>query len=171
MKSCEFLCPLSSDHLPVKLTLHSQSIETRGRGYWKFNRSLLENSQFACDLKSKMNEIVSSFNEFDDARVTWEYSKFKMMEFSSNESIKIAKLRKVNRVKLEEKVKTFARIDYPSESDLEEYENAKAELEKIYDHIAEGIILSLNHSGRRESILIFIDIREKQEGKNMYQKD
>ena len=57
MKLCEFLCPLSSDHSPVKLTLHSQSIETRGRGY--------------CDLKSKINEIVSNFNEFEDARVNW----------------------------------------------------------------------------------------------------
>ena len=45
---------------------------------------------------------------------------------------------------LEEKVKNFAIIDDPSESDLEEYENAKAELEKIYDHIAEGIILRSN---------------------------
>ena len=64
-----------------------------------------------------------------------------MREFSRNESIKIAKLRKVNRENLEEKVKTFARTDDPSESDSEEYENAKAELEKIYDHIAEEIIL------------------------------
>ena len=54
---------------------------------------------------------------------------------------KIAKLGKVNRENLEEKVKTFARIDDPSKSDLEEYENAKTKLEKIYDHIAEGIIL------------------------------
>ena len=29
MKSCEFLCPLSRDHSPVKLTLHSQSIKKR----------------------------------------------------------------------------------------------------------------------------------------------
>ena len=73
--------------------------------------------------------------------VNSEYLKFKLREFSRNESIKIAKLRKVNRENLEEKVKTFARIDDPSESDLEEYENAMAELEKIYNHIAEGIIL------------------------------
>ena len=69
VKSCEFLCPLSSNHSPVKLTLHSQSIETRDRGYWKFNRSRLESSQFVCDLKSKINGIVSNVNEFDDARV------------------------------------------------------------------------------------------------------
>ena len=141
VKSCEFLCPLSSEHLPVKITLHLQSFKTRRRGYWKFNRSFLENRQFICDFKCKINDTVSNFNEFDDARVNWEHLKFKMREFSRNESIKIAKLRKINRENLEEKVKTFAGIDDQSESDLEEYENAKAELEKIYDHSAEGIIL------------------------------
>ena len=64
-----------------------------------------------------------------------------MREFSRNESIKIAKLRKINRENLEEKVKTSARIDDPSESKLEEYENVRTELEKIYNHSAEGIIL------------------------------
>ena len=81
VKSCEFLYPLSSDHMHVKLTLHPHSTETRGRGYWKFNRSLLENSQFFCDFKSKINEIVSNFKEFDDARVNWENLKFKVREF------------------------------------------------------------------------------------------
>ena len=38
--------------------------------------------------------------------------------------MKIAKLTKVNRENLEEKVKTFAKIDDPSESDFKEYENA-----------------------------------------------
>ena len=88
MKSCEFLCLLNSDHSPVKLTLQSQSIKTRGRGYWEFNRSLLENSQHICDLKSNINDIVSNFNEFDD-RVNWEYLKFKMREYSTNECIKL----------------------------------------------------------------------------------
>ena len=138
VKSCEFLC---SDHSPVKLTLHSQSIKTRSRGYWKFNRSAFENSQFICDLKSKINDIVSNFNKFDDSRVNWEHLKFSIREFSRNESIKIAKLRKINREKLEEKVKTYAGIDNPSENDLEEYKNTKAELEKIYNYIAEGLIL------------------------------
>ena len=122
-------------HSPVKLTLHSQSIETRDKGYWKFNRSLLENSYFICDLKIKFNGIVSNFNEFDDARVNSEYLKFKMREFLRDESIKIANLRKVNRENLEEKVETLGRKFFGRN------ENAKAELEKIYDHIAEEIIL------------------------------
>ena len=43
VESCENLCPLSSDHSPVKLKLQTDSADYRGRGYWKFNGSLLEN--------------------------------------------------------------------------------------------------------------------------------
>ena len=43
--SCENLCPLSSDHSPVTLKLRTDFADDRGRGYWKFNRSLLENDQ------------------------------------------------------------------------------------------------------------------------------
>ena len=90
-----------------------------------------------------------------------------MREFSRNECIKIAKLRKVYKENLEEKVKTFARTDDPSEGDLEEYDkNAKAELEKIYGHIAEEIILKsksqLYEEGKKAS-KYFFDIRERQE--------
>ena len=57
--SCENLCPLSSDHSPVKLKLRTDLVDDRGRGYWKFNSSLLENNQFVFDMKNKINEISS----------------------------------------------------------------------------------------------------------------
>ena len=57
--------------------------------------------------------------------------KFKVRQFSRNKSIKIAKLRTVNRENLEEKVKTFARIDDQSEGDLEEYEKPKQSSRKF----------------------------------------
>ena len=51
--SCENLCSLSSDHSPVKLKLQTDLVDDRGRGYWKFNSSLLENDQFVSDMKTK----------------------------------------------------------------------------------------------------------------------
>ena len=51
--SCENFCPLSSDHSPVKLKLRTDLADDRGRGYWKFNSSLLENNQFVLDMKTK----------------------------------------------------------------------------------------------------------------------
>ena len=40
--SCENLCPLSSDHSPVKLKLRTDLADDRGRGYWKFKVPFLK---------------------------------------------------------------------------------------------------------------------------------
>ena len=76
-----------------------QSIPTdmRGRGYWKFNNSLLEDKQFVSDMKNKINEVVTTFGDYDDPRINWECLKFKMREFSRDTAIKLAKARKLER--------------------------------------------------------------------------
>ena len=76
--SCENLCPLSSDHSPVKLKLRTDLADDEGRGYCEF----LENNQLVFYMKNKINEISSTFKDFDDPRVNWEYLKFKMRQFS-----------------------------------------------------------------------------------------
>ena len=141
VKSCEFLFPLSSDHSPVKLKMRSVSTDMRGTGYWKFNNSLLEDQQFVSDTKNKINKVVTTFGDFDDPGINWEYLKFKMREFSRDTAIKLAKARKLERENLEFKVNSYEKIINPSEDDLRDLDNAKAELEKIYDHITNGIIL------------------------------
>ena len=139
--SCENLCPLSGDHSPVKLKLRTDLVDDRGRGYWKFNSSLLENSQFVFDMKNKINEISSTFQDFDDPRVNWEYLKFKMRQFSRSTAKQLSKSRKEAREKLESKIENFEKNENPSQEELADYEEGKIELEKIYDHITDGIIL------------------------------
>ena len=117
------------------------SADYRGRGYWKFNWSLLENNQYVSDMKNKISELISTFKDFDDPRVNWEYLKFKMREFSRNTAMHLSKSRKEAREKLEDKVKNFEKNYSLSADDLADYEEAKVELEKIYDHITDGIIL------------------------------
>ena len=128
VKSCEFLFPLSSDNSPVKLKMQSISTDMRGRGYWKFNNSLLEDKQFVSDMKNKINEVVTTFGDFDDPRINWEYLKFKMREFSRDTAIKLAKARKLEKEILEFKVNNYEKIINPSEDDLRDLNNAKAEL-------------------------------------------
>ena len=95
------LCPLSSDHSPLKLKLRTDLANDRGRGYWKFNCSLLENNEFVFDMKNKINKICSTFKDFDDPRLNWEYLKFKMRQFSRFTARQISKSRKEAREKLE----------------------------------------------------------------------
>ena len=107
VKSCENFCPLSSDHSPIKLKLQTDSADYRGRGYWKFNYSLLENNQYVSDMKNKISELISTFKDFHDPRVNWEYLKFKMREFSRNTAMHLSKSRKEAREKFKAKVKNF----------------------------------------------------------------
>ena len=172
VKSCEFLFPLSSDHSPVKLKMQSISTDTRGRGYWKFNNSLLEKKQFVSDMKNKINEVVSTFGDFDDPRINWEYLKFKIREFSRDTAIKLAKARKLERENLEFKVNSYEKIINPSEDELRDIENAKVELEKIYDHITNGIMLRSKaqwYEGKKAS-KYFLSLDENRKAKTCIRK-
>ena len=107
-------------------------------GIGSSNCSLLENNQYVFDMKNKINELISTFKDFD---VNWEYLKFKMREFFRHTAMRLSKSRKEAREKLEAKVKNIEKNHSPSADDLADYEEAKVELENIYDHITDGIIL------------------------------
>ena len=111
------MCPLSSNHSHVKLNLQTDSADYKGRGYWKFNCSLLENNQYVSDMKNKIDYIISTFKDFDDPRVNWEYLKFKMREFSRHTAMHLSKSRQEAREKLETKVKNFEKNHGPSADD------------------------------------------------------
>ena len=64
-----------------------------------------------------------------------------MREFSRDTAVKLAKARKLERENFEFKLNSYEKIINPSEDNLRVLDNAKAELEKIYDHITNGIIL------------------------------
>ena len=65
-----------------------------------------------------------------------------MREFSRDTAIKLAKARKLEREHSEFKVNSYEKIINPFEDDLRDLDNAKAELEKIYHHITNRIILT-----------------------------
>ena len=51
VETSKFLSPLQSDHSPVVLKLRSDGSTERGRGYWKFNNSLLNDAEFVTEMK------------------------------------------------------------------------------------------------------------------------
>ena len=78
----------------------------------------------------------------NDPRVTWEFIKYNIRKFTIKYSKKRAKHRRESRANLEKSVK-FYEENLTSNSDdsfLKKYQEAKAELETMYNHIAEGII-------------------------------
>ena len=152
------ICLLSSsDHSSVKLKLRTDLADDRGRGYWKFSSSLLENNQFVFDMKNKINEISSAFKDFDDPRVNWEYLKFKMRQFSRFTAKQFSKSRKEAREKLELKIENFEKNENPSQDEFADYEKAKAELEKYMLILRMTLFYGLKHNGmKREKMHLSI---------------
>ena len=92
------------------------------------------------EIKSKMGVL---FEVFSDPRVRWEYMKYIMRDFSRKFSIEYSSKMSKNRLELENKVKDLTNKLKTSstESEVKEYEECKAEFEKMYDHLTQGIIL------------------------------
>ena len=106
------------------------------------NNSLTEGDHFVESLKSYIKNFKPSF---DDPRVNWEFLKYKIFRFSKGYANEQAEKRKTRRTALEKKVcdleKQVVETKGNCESIVAEYENAKNELEKLYDYITDGIIL------------------------------
>ena len=79
----------------------------------------------------------------EDPGTKWEILKYRIRQFSSHFSKKVAKARKETRLRLESEVQKFEKSisSCSSEDKLKEYEEAKSELVEIYNYITEGIIL------------------------------
>ena len=70
---------LQSDLSAIKIKFKSLNT-MKGKGYWKFNNSPLDDNTFVQNMKSKINETIPIVNSYSDPRVGWEYSKYKMSE-------------------------------------------------------------------------------------------
>ena len=129
--------------------LHISSIseQTRDRGYWKFNNSLTEDKDFVEKLRTYINDIKSTFNEHQDSRINWEFLKYKIQRFSNRYNLEQEKKRKARQKVLESRLQELEQRIVDTEAEIEniidDYENTKAELEQIHNHIANGIILRL----------------------------
>ena len=137
------LSAIQNDHAPVLLHVSSMKEEqSRGKGYWKFNNSLTEDDHVVESLKSYIKNFEPSF---DHPRVNWKFLKYKVFRFSKGYATEQAEKRKTRRTALEKKVcdleKQVVETKGNSESIVAEYENAKNELEKLYEYITNEIIL------------------------------
>ena len=88
VKSCEILHGIQSDHSLVLLKISSIPESQRGPLYWKFNNSLLTDSNFVDSMRALINELISHHETENDIRVFWEFLKYKVRHFAKEYSIK-----------------------------------------------------------------------------------
>ena len=139
----DILPSVASDHSVVHLKFALSGQNSRGKSYWKFNNSLTEDTNFVESMKVKIKEVMQEISETDDPRVSWEFLKYKMRQFARQYSITRASGCREKRITLEKKVYNLERAisDSIDPNLIQEYNDAKEELGKLYDYITQGIIL------------------------------
>ena len=147
----------------------------RGNSYWKFNNSLLSNPEFISSMKEKIEVIREELGNIEDPQTKWEILKHRIRQFSSHFSKKVAKARKEKRLRLESEVQQFEKSisSCSSEGKLKEYEQAKSELEEIYNYIMEGIILrsrAVWYEKGEKSTHYFLTLEKRQKSESSIRK-
>ena len=134
---------IGSDHSILHLNISLNKHANRGTGYWKFNNSLLQDKSFVEKIKSHIQDVTQETSDLPDPRVKWEFLKYKIRFCVRIYAKEKAAFRRARRSHLEEKIKLLeSAISSDSGAEiLYDYSEAKTELEKVYNHIAEGIIL------------------------------
>ena len=142
VQTIEIIPSVQSDHSALKLKFCTIQNEARGRGYWKFNNSLIRDKEFVEAMKIVIPNFLKSASSFDDLMVKWEFVKYKCRDLSRKGSIE--KLGRGNcDVELQNKLAELENMitTNSSEEVITEYNNCKCDLETLYNYITAGIIV------------------------------
>ena len=93
IKKSYIMQTLKADHRCVLLNIKLLKNQ-RGKGYWKFNNSLLEDEDFCDKIKECVLYVKNQFSHVQSKRVFWEIMKHYLKKTSIGHSIQLSKTRK-----------------------------------------------------------------------------
>ena len=91
-KTTDTLAAFSTDHSPITFSLCHLKEFPRGKGLWKFNKSLIKNENYREQMKTLIKHVLYNFDQDNilDPQFRWEYLKYEIRKFSIHFSKGIA---------------------------------------------------------------------------------
>ena len=138
-KTTDTLAAFSTDHSPITFSLCHLKEFQRGKGLWKFNKSLIKNENYREQIKTLIKHVLNILDQDNivDPQFRWQYLKYKIRKFSIHFSKGIARNKKIERTSLENKLKTPE--NSPNFVNNPEYIETYEKLDKIYQEKTNGI--------------------------------
>ena len=111
--------------------------------YWKFNASLLDDSDFVWLITENVPVWLEEFTEVDDKRVLWDLIKYRIRQVTIKYSKEKANARREKLKTVEDSLKQCEDecSRDPSPDNVEKLENLKIEYESLYEHLLKGVII------------------------------
>lgn len=142
---CNILPGIQSDHSLLKLSLKSGNTQNKGKGFWKFNASLLYDTVYVENIKRIINNVAHIHNDTVDKGAVWEFIKLEIRSYTIPYCIEKAKQRNVRERELNKKyeklygvVNSDATLD---ETTIQNFYDTKSQLENLERERSKGIIL------------------------------
>ena len=161
----EILTPISTDHSPVLFSLSKEKWCFRGKGIWKFNSSFTKDQDYTIEIKKTIPSFCIANKSLSNLQLKWELLKYEVEKFTINYTKQIAKEKRQQRTNLENQLKILEKNLYEDDN-LSKYNNIKNQLDVIYDHITEGMLIRSKCNGyehSKKSTKFFLNL-EKQQG-------
>ena len=139
VKNTDVLASLLTDHSPITFSCLKNEESNRGRGFWKFNNSLIENVEYVFQKKKIILDTLNKlFNEnILDDQVLWEYMKGNIRKYTIKFSKELAKNTNKIIADLETKLKHYEK--HENYVDNIDYKVCKQQLDEIYERKAKDI--------------------------------
>jgi endonuclease/exonuclease/phosphatase family metal-dependent hydrolase len=132
-----------SDHNPVTIELECMTEHKRGKGFWKFNNSLLTDNEYVTKAKNKIEECKQKYQNATDHCLTWDTIKAELRGVTISHATYRSKQRKQLlsdlTTEMTECEKTLA--GNSDTNTYERYNTIKKEIEQINNHITKGIMI------------------------------
>ncbi len=133
---------IRTDHSLIKLTICSEKVNQRGKGFWKFNNSLLADSKYIDLVRDCIKETLSNHSDLSDGGLMWDLVKCKIRGLSISYSVQKRRTEKEHENNLIKEIERNEELlAYGNTDILEELESLKREFDDIQNEIARGIIL------------------------------
>lgn len=127
---CDILPSLKSDHSAIALSLRIPQSKSKGRGYWKFNVSLLKDEVYVAKINNFFERCTNRFGYLEDKGQVWDIVKCEIrgitIKYTSNK-------KKVENFELENLNKQLQILETLSDQD----KNFRAQYETVRDRICE----------------------------------
>ena len=134
-----------SDHSLLKLALKSGNDQIKGRGFWKFNSSLLHDSIYVNNIKGVIDNTKSIHCNLVDKGALWELVKLEIRTFTIPYCVQRKKQNQAHEKELNNKFKRLHDIinsdSVVNEATTNEFYRIKSQLEDMEKERARGIIL------------------------------
>ena len=128
ISNCTYIASIFTDHSAVYLSVNLDKNE-RGRGYWKFNNSLIDDDDTRSAIADRLKVLCDSMQE-DNATQKWLYVKSGIKKYCQELSRKVASEEKQIIANLSEKLSDYEDNLPLDRVQTEIYENTKLDLEE-----------------------------------------